>query len=84
MDGKSIKATVQNYDQPYQDFISVVSAFSVLQGTVVGLQSMHNRGESEIVTVRTLLETLNLQDVCFSLDALHTQKNSGADYCYRQ
>jgi DDE_Tnp_1-associated len=84
VDGKSIKATVQDYDQPYQDFISVVSAFSVIQGTVVGLQSMHNRGGSEIVTVRTLLETLNLQGVCFSLDALHTQKNSGADYRQRQ
>jgi predicted transposase YbfD/YdcC len=35
---------------------------------------MPNRGGSEIVTVRTLLDTLYLQGVCFSLDALHTQK----------
>jgi hypothetical protein len=35
---------------------------------------MHNRGGSEIVTVQTLLETLKLKEVCFSLDALHTQK----------
>jgi DDE_Tnp_1-associated len=76
VDGKSIKATVKDYDQPYQDFVSVVSAFSPAQGVVVGLQSMHNRDESEIVTVRTLLETLQLKGVCFSLDALHTQKNS--------
>jgi DDE_Tnp_1-associated len=74
VDGKSIKATVQDYDQPYQDFISTVSAFSTNQGVVVALQSMHNRGGSEIVTVQTLLETLELKGVCFSMDALHTQK----------
>ena len=74
-DGKSIKATVQDYDQSYQDFVSVVSAFSVQQGVVVGLQSMQNQHQSEIVTVRTLLEVLQLKGVCFSFDALHTQKN---------
>jgi DDE_Tnp_1-associated len=74
VDGKSIKATVKDYDQSYQDFISTVSAFSTTQGVVVGLQSMHNRGGSEIVTVQTLLETLKLKGVCFSMDALHTQK----------
>ena len=74
MDGKSIKASVKDYDNAYQDFVSVVSAFSVQQGVVVGLQAMHNRGESEIVTVQNLLEVLQLKDVCFSMDALHTQK----------
>ncbi|MEB3295574.1 MAG: hypothetical protein VKJ24_20675 [Synechococcales bacterium] len=32
LDGKSIKASLCDYDQSYQDFISVVSAFSVEQG----------------------------------------------------
>jgi hypothetical protein len=75
VDGKSIKATVQDYDQPHQDFISIVSAFSADQSVVVSLQSMHNRGGSEIITVQTLLATLKLKGVCFSMDALHTQKN---------
>lgn len=73
-DGKSIKASVRDYDKSYQDFISVVSAFSVNQGVVVGLQSMHNRATTELVTVRSLLEVLNVQGACFTLDALHTQK----------
>jgi DDE_Tnp_1-associated len=73
-DGKSIKASVRDYDQDYQDFVSVVSAFSVQQGVVVGLQPMHNQAQSEIATVSTLLEVLNLKGVCFSLDALHPQK----------
>lgn len=75
-DGKGIKATVSDYDQSYQDFVSVVSAFSVAQGVVVGLETMRNQQTSEIKTVEKLLETLHLKGVCFSLDALHTQKNS--------
>lgn len=80
MDGKSIKASVRDYDQAYQDFVSVVSAFSVAQGVVVSLEPMRNHQTSEIKTVEVLLEKLQLQGVCFSLDALHTQKNSGANY----
>ena len=74
VDGKSIKASVKDYDNAYQDFVSVVSAFSVQQGVAVGLQAMNNHGASEIVTVQSLLDVLQLKGVCFSLDALHTQK----------
>lgn len=73
-DGKSIKASVMDYDQSYQDFVNVVSAFSVTQGVVVGLAPMRNGQTSEIATVQTLLHHLDLTGVCFSMDALHTQK----------
>ena len=53
IDGKSIKASVEEYDSAYQDFVSVVSAFCVQPGVVVGLQSRHNGSESEISTVQT-------------------------------
>jgi DDE_Tnp_1-associated len=76
VDGKSIRASVEEYDSAYQDFVSLVSAFCTQPGVVIGLQSMQNGSESEISTVQTLLSLLNLQGVCFSLDALHTQKNS--------
>lgn len=79
-DGKSIKASLSDYDCSYQDFVSVVSGFSVAQGVVVGLESMRNHQASEIKTVETLLDKLQLKGVCFSLDALHTQKNSRANY----
>ncbi|PSB15230.1 hypothetical protein C7B65_24910 [Phormidesmis priestleyi ULC007] len=75
-DGKGIKVSVSDYDQPYQDFVSVVSAFRVAQGVGVGLETMRNHQTSEIKTVEGLLEKLQLKGVCFSLDALHTQKNS--------
>jgi DDE_Tnp_1-associated len=73
-DGKSIKASVKDYDKSYQNFVSVVSAFSTSQGIVVGLQTMTNRSTSEIVTVQSLLEVLDVKGTCFSFDALHTQK----------
>jgi hypothetical protein len=74
VDGKGIKASVVAYDSHLQDFVNIVSAFSVRSGIVVGLVPMHNREQSEIETVLQLLEMLNLSGVCLSLDALHTQK----------
>jgi len=73
-DGKSIKASVRDYDQSYPAFVSVVSAFSVAQGVVVGLETLRNQQTSEIKTVEVLLKTMQLKGFCFSLDALHTQK----------
>lgn len=74
IDGKGIKSSLSDYEQPYQDFVSTVSAFSVGQGVVVGLASMRNKDCSEIETALYLIEQLQLKGVCFSLDALHTQK----------
>lgn len=75
LDGKGIKASVVAYDSKMQDFVNVVSAFSTRTGIVIGLLSLHNAQSSEIETVLQLLKLLNLSGVCFSLDALHTQKN---------
>ena len=74
VDGKGIKASLRDDDQSYQDFVSIVSAFSVQKGVVLGLESMHNGDCSQIKTAQVLLEKLQLKGVCFSLDALHTQK----------
>lgn len=73
-DGKSIKASLSDYDKSYQDFVSLVSLFSVEQGQVAALSPMRNGQISENVVVQELLEQLGLSGVCISLDALHTQK----------
>jgi hypothetical protein len=80
VDGKSIRVSLRDYDPAYQDFVSVVSVLSTRLGMVVALQSMHNKTSSEIATVQTLLERLQLQGVCFSFDALHAKKNSRANH----
>lgn len=47
IDGKSIKASVEEYDTRYQDFVNVVSTFCVRSGVVVGLSAMHTQDCSE-------------------------------------
>lgn len=74
IDGKSIKSSVEQYDSAYQDFVSIVSAFCTQPGVVLGLQARRNGSQSEISTVQTLLNVLQVQGVCLSMDALHTQK----------
>jgi hypothetical protein len=74
VDGKSIKATLNNYDKAYQDFINVVSVFSTRCGVAIALQQFHNKQSSEIAVVQTLLAALELQGVVFTFDSLHCQK----------
>lgn len=74
VDGKSIKATVTNYDNAYQDFVNVVSLFSSRMGVAIALEQFHNKENSEIAVVQTLLSTLELEGVIFTLDSLHCQK----------
>lgn len=74
IDGKSIKGTVSNYDNAYQNFVSVVSVFSTAQGLTVSLSQFQNQDNSEITVVQALLEALDLSNVVFSFDALHCQK----------
>jgi hypothetical protein len=74
VDGKSIKATVSNYAQAYQDFVNVVSVFSSRQGIALALEQFRNKESSEIAVVQALLATLQLEGVVFTFDSLHCQK----------
>lgn len=76
IDGKAIKSTVSNYNNEHQNFIALVSVFSQKKGQVIQVGSYENKKESEVNIVRELLETLDLKDVVFTLDALHCKKNS--------
>ena len=74
MDGKSIKGTVSNYGNAYQNFVNIVSIYSQQQGGVVALQAFKNKHSSEIDVVLKLLTLLHLEGMIVSLDALHCQK----------
>jgi DDE_Tnp_1-associated len=74
VDGKSIKGTVNNYDNAYQNFVCVVSVFSSNQGLTVGLRQFDNKNTSEIAVVQALLAALDLTGVVLTFDALHCQK----------
>jgi len=83
VDAKAIGSTVTDYDNAYQDFVSLVSAFAQEQGTVLAMARYHNKDTSEVPLTRTLItamvEALDLEDVVFTLDALHCKKNNAPD-----
>ncbi|NEO38347.1 MAG: ISAs1 family transposase [Moorea sp. SIOASIH] len=74
VDGKSIKGTVNNYAQAYQDFVSVVSVFSSRCGVALALEQFRNKESSEIDVVQLLLANLGIEGVILSFDALHCKK----------
>lgn len=76
LDGKCIGGTVTNSDNEYQDFISVVSVFSQKRKQVLHLDSLSNKKENEILTVKKMIKILELKKIVFSLDALHCQVNT--------
>lgn len=75
VDGKSIKNTVKDYENPSQDFISLVSLYSSRHKQVLGSRKYHNKKQSETVAFDELLEDLDLKGVVFTMDALYLKKN---------
>jgi hypothetical protein len=76
IDGKCIKSTLSNYHSSEQNFVSIVSAFAHNTGIVVMSQSYQNKKTSEIPVVEHLIKSLGLENMTFTLDALHSKKNS--------
>lgn len=76
IDGKSIKGTLSHYRASYQNFVNVVSVYSHQHGVVLALKQFENKATSELRVVQTLLETLRVSGVVFTMNALHTQKNN--------
>jgi len=78
-DGKSIKSTLNNYSESYQNFVSTVSAFTHQRGVVLPLQVAENKQRSALEVVRQVIAALAGQLIVFTLDALHCQKNGRAN-----
>ena len=76
IDGKAIKSTVEEYDNSYQNFVSLVSIFSQKRGQVIKTAVYENKKVSEVSVVEQLIKTLDIKNVVFTLDALHCKKNS--------
>jgi hypothetical protein len=76
IDGKSIRSTVSDYSNEYQNFVSLISLFCSRREQVLHVEKLENRKGNEGKTVEELLEILDLKGVIFTLDALHCKKNS--------
>lgn len=73
-DGKAIASTISNYNTSYQNFVSLVSIFSVQRGIVLRTEKIENQKESEIPVVQELIKALDVKGEVFTIDALHCQK----------
>jgi hypothetical protein len=80
VDGKAIKSTVEDCDNAYQNFVSLVSIFSQKRGQVIKATKYENKKVSEVSVVQELLSMLDLKDVVFTFDAMHCKKNSSNHY----
>lgn len=76
VDGKSIRSTVSDYDNRYQNFVSLVSLFASRREQVLCVAKLENKKGNEAQTVLELLSMLDLKNVTFTFDALHCKKNS--------
>jgi len=76
IDGKSIKSTSVGGNSSYQNFVSLVSAYSHDHGWVVRHKVMENQQRSEIEVVEELVQQLAGSQVVITADALHMQKKT--------
>jgi predicted transposase YbfD/YdcC len=87
IDGKSIRSTVGKYQNNQQNFVSIVSAFCQDNQLVFALHKLGNKQGTEINIAREIVENLPCNNVVFTFDALHCQKQTvklirdkGCDY----
>lgn len=76
IDGKSMRGTLTDYTEKYQNFVSLVSAFSHSKKFVLMSKSFENKKKSEIPVVAELILSLATQGLTITMDALHCKKNS--------
>lgn len=79
IDGKSIRSTVSDPVNEYQNFVSLVSLFNARREQVLCVKQLENKKSNEGKAVEELLDMLDLKGVVFTMDALHCKKNAGRD-----
>ena len=76
IDGKAIGGTVSALRNKRQKFVNLISVFSSKRKQVIQVGKINNGKESEIPKARELIKMLNLENVIFTMDALHCQKKT--------
>lgn len=74
IDGKAIKSTVNDQHSSKQNYVSLVSMFNNNMGIVISASKLENKKSNEGISVRELINNMELKGVSFTLDALHCQK----------
>ena len=78
IDGKRIRQRLRDANGK-ERFVGLVSLFAVESGLTLKLEALTQQDNSEIKRVQTLLETLQIEGLLITMDALHAQKNTRAN-----
>lgn len=76
IDGKALKGTIKNANDPLQDFMSLVTIFANKKKQALFVGKINTKKENEIPKVKELIEMLDLQGITYTLDALHAQEKT--------
>lgn len=76
IDGKAIRWTLENPNNSMQNFLSLVTLFVSKRKQALSIWKINNKKESEIPKVKDLIKQLDLENVIFTIDALHCQKET--------
>jgi len=77
IDGKRIRQSLTDENGKAR-FVGLVSLFALETGMTLKLEALTRQKNSEIKVVQTLLETLQVDGLLITMDALHAQKNIAA------
>ncbi len=75
LDGKAIGGTVTNPHNKHQEYVNLVSVFLSKEKKVLALDKVNSKS-NEIPLVKALIKRLDLENVIFTIDALHCQKET--------
>ncbi len=75
LDGKRIRQALRD-ESGKERFVGLVSLFATHLGLTQKLNALTQQDNSELKVVQALLETLQLDGLIISMDAMHAQKNA--------
>lgn len=76
IDGKSLRNTLTEIFGKEQNFVSFSSLFDVDNGLVLKMRNYENKKSSEIKETQELIKNVRKENITFTLDALHCQKET--------
>ena len=76
LDGKTLRSTVTHLNEALHDFVNITSLFGHKNGLVTAIKSFRIKETQEAEALRPLIASLGIKEVTFTMDAVHTQKNT--------
>ena len=76
IDGKALRWTISNRSTSQQNFTSLISLFVSRKKQCLKVSIIDTKKTNEIPSVQEMIKLLELEDVIFTIDAMHCQKKT--------